>query len=230
MNKKILSLALGAFTLCSLASTAQEIRSYTQAEAVAIEKCDKPDQCDSKKPCKKDKKFRKDGKCDGKKECVFDKLNLTDEQKTKIQALNQERREARQARCPKNDSNKQCDRKDRKDRKEFRGNRENRDSVMNARRNERIQERTEYLGKLKQILTPEQYLKFLEYDWTTQVPQPGVSGRPGGFRFDAPKGEMNKGDFRAKGNFKDGKDFKKGKGASTKDLKKEKKSKKDKKK
>lgn len=135
MNKKFLAAIavaiLGAFSAPAFAQNAGNEK-CTGTEQCAPEKCKK---ADGKKDCKK---------ADGKKAeckkgaCPFDGLNLTEQQKTQLQALNAERQQkAKAARKEAKEAKKQCD-------KEC---------------------RAEYLAKVKAILTPEQYTQFLEQNY-----------------------------------------------------------------
>lgn len=73
--------------------------------------------------------------CNAQRPCPFDNLNLTAEQQTKLQALKEERRAQKI---------------------------EKKEQEMKDRFEARKQEAAGYLAKVKEILTPEQYVQFLE--------------------------------------------------------------------
>ncbi|MDE6263560.1 MAG: hypothetical protein K2M11_00295 [Paramuribaculum sp.] len=83
----------------------------------------------------------KKGGCAKQAPCLFDNLNLTDAQKAKIQALKENQRKMKDAQ-----------KKERGERKE-------------AAQAERNNARKDYLANLKTILTPEQYVQFLENNY-----------------------------------------------------------------
>lgn len=111
MKKKIIAAALLAISLVSFPSLAQQ---PTQANPTCAEA-----QCNNKARCAVEK-------CD-----VFEGLNLTEQQKTQLNELRQQRAAKAKAEGE----------KVRKDRK---------------------QARQDYLNNVKAILTPEQYVSFLE--------------------------------------------------------------------
>ena len=126
MKKQIFAIALGAILLSSVNSQAQEIRSVTEAEATTVEA-----------PVFKGRKLNSASEgarmvsarpVEAMRPDVFEQLNLTPDQKSKIAALNEEARTA----CKKSPVE--------------------RDSVRNACRNAASNARAEYLGKLKNIL------------------------------------------------------------------------------
>lgn len=128
MNKKIfaaVAVALaGAFAAPVFAQNTCPRQGCDPAKC-APEKCTK---ADCKNPC-----------ADAK--CPFDNLNLTADQKTKLKALNTERRQkAAEARKDRKQCGKEC--------------------------------RADYLAKVKEILTPEQYVKFLESNYTDGAARP----------------------------------------------------------
>lgn len=106
-------------------------------------------------------------KCDGQKmerpQAVnpFENLNLTEAQQNSLKALAEEQK----AQCKEKADGEKADRQ-----KEAK---ERMDAIMDAMKNQR----TEYLAKIKAILTPEQYVQFLENNYVNQL---GMEpGRPG---------------------------------------------------
>lgn len=132
---------------------------------------------------KKDKK-----ECD-KKECKapgcnpFEGLNLTDTQKKQLSEI-----------CPfgpgkdkKECDNKECTEKstDKCDKAQAPGQRrkfspEQADSMRRAMITKRLDARKNYLAKVKEILTPEQYTQFLENNFINAMPQ--MPGRDNGMK------------------------------------------------
>lgn len=96
--------------------------------------------------------------------CPFDGLNLTEDQKTKIKALGQAKFDARNA---KKAEKAQAKAQAKADRREAR----------NAARREE-------LAKIKEILTPEQYVQFLENSWVDAKKDFGPRAK----QFRGPKG------------------------------------------
>lgn len=132
-------------------------------------------QTDCKKDCK-----TPDAKCmkacdqkDAPRPCPFDGLNLTEQQKTQLQALAPEK-----------------------------PSKENREKMMaekkaekQAKAENRAQARKEYLAKVKAILTPEQYTQFLENSFVNQMNKQGARhGEKGKFGKDGKKNFQKKGD------------------------------------
>ncbi|MDE5568959.1 MAG: Spy/CpxP family protein refolding chaperone [Muribaculaceae bacterium] len=127
------------------------------------------------KDCKKQAtECTKQKKCD--KECrkvmnPFEGLNLTAEQQTKLDALKQN--------CPMKADRQKVDKQDKKDMK----------SEMMAKR---VQCKRDFLAQVKNILTPEQYVQFLENSF--------VNGQNRHGKMDHHKGKMNfKKDHASKG-------------------------------
>ena len=93
-------------------------------------------------------------KCDKQKpDCClpcFDGLNLTDAQKTKNRDLRDNLR--KENKCEAREARQACD------------------SVRKACMAEKKENRVKYLSDLKQILTPDQYVKFLENNFINQTP------------------------------------------------------------
>ncbi|MCM1138627.1 MAG: hypothetical protein NC453_08665 [Muribaculum sp.] len=121
--------------------------------------------CQTTQQCKPSK--------DKKAPCPFDGLNLTDAQKAKVKELGEKRQAARA-----------------KMKKDKKAEKQRMDSAQFARRNEVMKI---YLDELKGVLTPEQYVMFLENSYIN------ANGRPGkGF------GHQGK-DFKSNHPSKDGK-------------------------
>lgn len=148
MKKKILSVALAAIFSLGIASFAQ---SAQNTDTICIKKeCKKDGKCD-----KKGKKFdKKDRKFDKKQKEVnlFEGLNLTEEQQQAIAVIPTPQQVMKTAR----DNNKV-----KADTANF--NREER--KMFAR-----QVRAKYLDQVKAVLTPDQYVQFLENYFTNASP------------------------------------------------------------
>ncbi len=144
MKRKIFSLAVIALaTFASISSFAAPSRDKDRI------KKDRP--CREARACKGDSTCRKAFS-------PFEKLSLTPDQKAKIEQLNKDRFAARQAKI-----------------KEARGkDKVKRDSVSPEQRRQLKQERrlavnkerAGYLKSVKDILTPEQYVEFLEINYT----------------------------------------------------------------
>lgn len=122
----------------------------------------------------------KKGECGKQGPCLFDNLNLTDAQKAKIQALKENQRKMKDAQ-----------KKERGERKE-------------AAQAERNNARKDYLANLKTILTPEQYVQFLENNYLAAGRHGGKDMKPGDRRGGKDMRGMRNGDRRG------GKDMKPG--------------------
>lgn len=145
MKKQLLSLALLA--MMSTAAFAQKTQGCPKAQACCdTVECVQLTACDP-----------------------FATLNLTDDQKTKLQAL-----------------------------KPQRPTKEDRQAAREQKRNARQMQRKVYLDQVKAILTPEQYVEFLEVSYLT----PDKGGRPG-LKDGKKKDSKKRGD--KKGAKKDGK-------------------------
>lgn len=135
MKKKLLSLAIAAIAISSLAP----LSAFAQAPAVN-------DGCPASCDCKAPTKARKDRKAHNPFAGVE---GLTAEQQTKLDALRAERQKTREARRAAN--------------RQARAERQKADSATRAARREARQaDRNEYLAQVKSILTPEQYTAWLE--------------------------------------------------------------------
>lgn len=135
------------------------------------EQCDKQDCKDECKPTecnlpdckgKPGKKFDRKGNCE--KSCQFEGLNLTEEQKVKIQDLDKAMKASREEMKQQLKENKGKDR-------------------FNLRDNERNL-RTKYLDDLQKILSGDQYMQFLQNFYVNQMPARNPSIKQGMQRFD----------------------------------------------
>lgn len=144
MNKKILALAIAAVTLMASSASARENRCANNGNNCKIEKCEKnvckKDNC-KKQACKKDnckQNVCKPGTRDCKKKCnPFEGLNLSQEQQTRIAAIPTPR-QVMKAAVEKGDVKHE-----------------------NVREYVRTV-RADYLNNVKQVLSSDQYTKFLE--------------------------------------------------------------------
>lgn len=96
------------------------------------------DQCDGRQCDSRETQCRKDRKCPN----PFEGLNLTADQQTKLKEL-------MAAECPVKKDSAKCDGTQKRQRRE-------------AKAADRRQAKREFLAKVKEILTPEQYVTFLE--------------------------------------------------------------------
>ena len=142
MKKVFLSLAL-------LSASAFSIMAQTPAETTTDQA-----QCANKEQCAK---VDRDGQ--GRDSKAFEGINLSDEQKTKLAALRQGK----------------CTAKDGKEAKAADGEKLTKEQLQQMRK-ERAENhqnaRKEYLVQVKEILTPDQYVVFLENCYTLQNDQP----------------------------------------------------------
>lgn len=137
MKKKFLGIALIAMSLVSFTGVAQNTtdnNSTVNVENVTGKKADKKDAKKGKR------KF--DKQCSPKCVNPYEGLNLTDAQKTQLQALNTKRMEQRKEQAQARKSEKQ----------------RNDSTRLEARKNAR----KEYLEEVKAIIGPDQYVVFLE--------------------------------------------------------------------
>lgn len=155
MKKKIMILAVAIASMAGFNSLAQV--SATATSGIDKVKCDKG----------------KKGECDGKKECKganpFEGITLTADQQTKIDALKAECK-ANREKCK---AEKRAEKAEKKAEKK---------AAMEQARAERKQAKRDYLNKVKGILTPDQYVVFLENIVVSDAPQggPRPGGRPAG--------------------------------------------------
>lgn len=135
MKKKLLSLAVAAIAISSLAPLAASAQAPADNAA-----CARPTECPRKDKCGKDRQAPNPFAC---------VEGLTADQQAKLDALRAERQKAREARREAN--------------RKARGERQKADSTERAARREARQaERRAYLDQVKAILTPEQYTAWLE--------------------------------------------------------------------
>lgn len=166
MNKKLIALASAAMLLCSTSAFAKDKCKADNKQCPATAQCDKngacqngicTDQCNHKDGKKKGKKNgRKDNKqrADRQKNGAmnpFAGLNLTEQQATALKAVPTPREVMQAAR-------------------------KNRSTSDNPRAITRTV-RADYLKNVKNILTPQQYMQFLENSYTNQM-----SAKPGGMK------------------------------------------------
>ncbi|MDE7153063.1 MAG: Spy/CpxP family protein refolding chaperone [Muribaculaceae bacterium] len=171
MKKTLVTLSLAVATIFGFSAFAQQ-QDKTQCNKERTEKC-----------CKSDK----EKKCDrGQRPCFnpFEGIELSAEQQTKIDALKQECQAKRQE--MKSDRKKSDDNSSKISREE--------------RMKQRQQSKRDYLAKVKAILTPDQYVTFLE---NMVVNNPGHDK---GMKMDkrSHKGgkDFKQGDRRGHGDFK----------------------------
>lgn len=171
MNKKIFSLALAAVVVLGSSFSAmagkpkkekiESCQAQTECTAAQAQECGCPD-----------------GK--GQRPDPFSGLNLTADQQAKLEALKQEVRKERQVATQRMRQAADSIRQEGK-----RAKREGRHEAVEAgqqlKRGERgAQMATErgrqWLAKVKEILTPEQYVQYLENSYVQQTSRPGKKG------------------------------------------------------
>lgn len=130
MKKLIIAMAFAAITATGFTAAAKTDKKCGKQECTRTEQCAKAAKC-GKQACDS-------LQCFAARPCEFEGLNLTDAQKTQIQAIKAEQRTNAQAAK----AAKQQAKADRRAAKEA--------------------ARTEYLAKVKEVLTPEQYVQYLE--------------------------------------------------------------------
>lgn len=151
MKKIIFSLATAVALLTGLSANAQTTN-CNNACPVQKENCNKvcdtnkacstKQVCDADKPCGTPCAASKPGQCTSR----FANLNLTQEQKTALEKLRKETGE----RCKAESKKAKADSKEAKA----------------ARKAQRESNRRQYLAEVQKILTPEQYVQFLENSFT----------------------------------------------------------------
>lgn len=127
--------------LATVAMTASIAFAQTETKACDKKGCPKTEQCtkDCKDCTKCDKDCTKcDKPCDKQRACEFEGLNLTDAQKEQIKNIKAEQKAKCQAEC----QAKQAKKAEKKEARQA--------------------ARQEYLAKIKAVLTPEQYVQYLE--------------------------------------------------------------------
>lgn len=205
MTKKFFSGALLAAMLLPMSAFAQNNNTTGVVESTSefsVAEC--PQNCPEGPTCKMPKKGDKKGHNKGDKKgynkgdrakcdsvCLFGNLNLTTEQQAQINALNEARKQSR---------------------KEFaqaaKAAKESGDTAF-FKKNNRQELQKKYLNDLQTILTPTQYVQFLENSYLQNQSKPEFGNRPQGPKPGKMKGgpKPKKGDFKAgkKGDFKAGK-------------------------
>lgn len=178
MKKTIFGIFALALSMVGFAATAQTSSSTDKScQEVCNQKCGCKD-CKGLKSCT-------DNSCDCKKaHCnrhhnPFADLNLTPDQQKKIDAINEKY-------LPKRDR-KDCDKA-----KADNGQRRDREAM----REEAKAQRDEYLSKIKEVLTPEQYNKFIE-NMPKGGPRHGKHGPREGKGFKGMRNNGNKGNAPA---------------------------------
>lgn len=173
MKKRILGIAFMAMSLMAFNGMAQSTANSSN-DAAKTEQCKKDG---SKKCCggekQKDGKKFGDRQKDGKKHGVkrgganpFEGLNLTEAQKSQLQQLDTKRKaerekkmEAFKAEKEQMKANKQAGKADQKDLAARKAEMQKNDSVRSAAR---VADMREYLVQVKEIIGPDNYVKFLE--------------------------------------------------------------------
>lgn len=147
-------------TLAVMAMTAGAAmaQSNDDNKKCATNDCAKTEQCQKQKECKKggDCKMQKDCK----KTCEFEGLNLTDAQKEQLKTIKEEQKAQRQAK------------------------KEAAKAQRDASKANRQEARKAYLEKVKAVLTPEQYVQYLENQAVRSHKGQMKAGRHGMKRFD----------------------------------------------
>lgn len=155
MKKVILSLAIFAATSLSMMAANDNNANAGNNEKARTE-CAKNNKGECNKGECPGKKGNK-GECSDKKGCkgmkAFEGLNLTDAQKTKLEALRKECKAKKEAGMKK--GNKQKDKKDQL-------TAEQKQQLKAEKKAKKMEAKQNFLNGVKSILTPEQYTQFLE--------------------------------------------------------------------
>ncbi len=153
MTKKIMTLAVAFATMFSLSSFAQTTEGCKKEG-----KCVKTEKCEGKKDCKKNSKKgeRKDCKKGDMKKCFnpFQGIELTADQQTKLKAIPTPREVMKASKTEKTAVNVNPQ-----------------DFVKTVRK--------DYLQQVQQVLTPAQYVQFLENSFVNQRAGHGAKGVKG---------------------------------------------------
>lgn len=153
MKKKIFSIALAAIALVSFSASAQ---CPAQSES----------SCKDGKECIAHAKKMKDGKGEGKgKKLNFDGIALTEAQQTKLNELEAKQQAQRQARQAEMKEKKAAEKAEKQQRDQ---------KDKEARMAQKKAAKQEYLKQIQAILTPQQYVQFLENNVKL-----GHEGKPG---------------------------------------------------
>lgn len=161
MKKTLFSL-----TLMALAA----IPTFAQSKPA----CDGDNKCKQETVCcRQDKKCNKPDSC--RKAALFEGIQLTDAQKAKVEALNakmyKERQEARQEFAKGKADAKKAVKDLSKDEKKAakQAGKDARRAEMKARCEAAKASKAAYLAEMKTILTPDQYVKYLENAYTSAI-------------------------------------------------------------
>lgn len=201
MKKRIFGIAFMAMSLMAFNGMAQSTANSNNG-STKTEQCQKDGKkCGGEKAAKDGKGAKGDRQKDGKRGdrqkdgngekknrmSAFEGLNLTDAQKTKLQELDakrqaerQQKMEARKAQKEQQKANKQNGQADQKDLAARKAEKQQNDSVRKA---ERVADMKEYLVQVKEIIGPDNYVKFLENVYVQGGAQKGKAmgqGQKGG--------------------------------------------------
>ncbi|WP_301746935.1 Spy/CpxP family protein refolding chaperone, partial [uncultured Duncaniella sp.] len=144
MKKTILSIAVLLASMAGITASAQSQNANPQAKT----------ECATGNCTKKD----------APKYNPFQGLNLTEQQQTQLKALKAEKG----GKCATGDQNANCTKgsKDKKDKQQL--SQAEKQAQRKQFAEQRLQNRRDYLAKVKTILTPEQYVQFLENSYVDQ--------------------------------------------------------------